>query len=83
MAERLPRAIEASSCDADGYVPTTAIAELVWGGQPVPDHVFRPLESLADGGQMGFATMETRASWARPACAAIGSALRSTTGPIT
>ena len=67
LAERLPRTIAESACDADGFVAPTAVAELVWGGEPVPDHVFRPMESLADGGQMGFATMETRAAWARGA----------------
>jgi len=67
LAERLPRTIPASACGTDGYVATTAVPELVWGGEPVPDHVFRPIETLADGGQLGFATMETRAAWARGA----------------
>lgn len=67
VAERLPRVLDASSCDADGFVPTTQIAGLVWGGEPVPSHAFRPMESLPDGGPMGFATMETRSTWARPA----------------
>ncbi len=53
--------------DDDGVVSSAWLGELVWGGDPVPGGDFRPLEPLPDGGTMGFATMETRASWARPA----------------
>jgi len=67
LAIREVRTIDATICEPDGVVAPMAIAELVWGGQPVPDHNFQPFEPLPDGGQMGFATMETRATWARVA----------------
>ncbi len=53
--------------DDDGFVSSTVVGELMWGGDPVPGAEFRPLEPLPDGHEMGFATMESRASWARPA----------------
>jgi acyl-CoA thioesterase FadM len=67
LAVRQVREIDPTECDDDGFVRTLAVPELVWGGEPVPERQFRPLEELADGGQMGFATMETRATWVRPA----------------
>jgi acyl-CoA thioesterase FadM len=67
LALRQVRAIDPVECDDDGFVRTLAVPELVWGGEPVPERQFRPLEELADGVQMGFATMETRATWATPA----------------
>jgi len=65
LAMRQVRTVQTSDCDADGFVQPLAVPELVWGGQPIDGREFRPLETLADGGQMGFATMETRASWVR------------------
>jgi acyl-CoA thioester hydrolase len=65
LALRQVRPIDPAECDVDGYVLALAVPELVWGGEPVPGRAFRPLEELADGGQMGFATMETRATWVR------------------
>jgi acyl-CoA thioesterase FadM len=65
LAHRLERTIRPDECGDDGYVPELALAELIWGGEPVPGREFRPLEPLPGGGQMGFATMETRGTWAR------------------
>ena len=67
LAMRQVRTIDPVECDEDGFVFRLAISELVWGGEPLPGREFRPLEPVAGGGQMGFATMETRATWARPA----------------
>ncbi|MGZ4692843.1 MAG: thioesterase family protein [Acidimicrobiales bacterium] len=66
LALRQIRVID-DEADDDGIVASVPVAELVWGGEPVPGSEFRPLEPLASGGSMGFATMETRATWARPA----------------
>lgn len=65
LPHRLVRTITADECDADGFVSPLLLPELIWGGLPVPGREFRPLEPLPGGGQMGFATMETRASWVR------------------
>ena len=55
---------ESAEPDEDGVVPPTSIPELIWGGEPVAGAEFRPLEPLSGGGSMGFATMETRSTWA-------------------
>jgi acyl-CoA thioesterase FadM len=65
LALRQERVITNGECDSSGFVPALALPELIWGGQPVPGREFRPLEPVPGGGQMGFATMETRATWAR------------------
>lgn len=65
LAHRLERTITSEECDEDGFVSTLALPELIWGGEPVPGRAFRPLERLPGGGAMGFATMETRATWAK------------------
>lgn len=75
LAQRQVRTILDEECDEEGYVLPLAVAELVWGGDPLPGREFRPLEELPGGGQMGFATMETRATWARPV--RVGSRLQS------
>jgi acyl-CoA thioester hydrolase len=67
LAQREVRTIEPSLGDDDGYVKTMRLADLAWGGVALPRREFQPLNELADGGQMGFATMETRATWTRPA----------------
>lgn len=67
LALRHVRMIDAAECDENGFVPATALPPLVWGGDSVAGREFRPLEPLAGGSQMGFATMETRATWARAA----------------
>jgi len=67
LAVRLARPIDATTCDADGFADALNVPELIWGGEPVPGREFRPLEDLADGGQMGFAIMESRSSYLRPA----------------
>jgi acyl-CoA thioester hydrolase len=65
LAHRLERTIAIDECDDDGFVSTLALPELIWGGEPVPGRAFRPLEPLPGGGEMGFATLETRATWTR------------------
>jgi acyl-CoA thioesterase FadM len=68
LAIRQIRPIDDSlEADGDGVVSSAWVGELVWGGEPAPGADFRPLEPLPGGGAMGFATMETRAAWARPA----------------
>ena len=62
---RQPRVIDDALGGTDGLVSPLAIPELMWGGEAVPGREFRPVEAMPDGGQMGFATMETRATWAR------------------
>ncbi len=61
-----PGAGDDGDVGAGGAAPSLSIAELVWGGTPTPGRGFQPLHRLADGGQMGFATLETRATWTRP-----------------
>jgi acyl-CoA thioester hydrolase len=67
LAMRRPRVIAAGELGMDerGLVSSDAVAELMWGGEPLEGDTFRPLEALPDGGTMGFAIMETRSSWAR------------------
>jgi acyl-CoA thioester hydrolase len=65
LAHRKVRTLGDLECDDDGFAAPLAIAPLVWGGEPLPGRAFQPLHELADGGQMGFATMETRSTWAR------------------
>ena len=67
LAMRLPRFIDPAACDEDGFVAATDLAELVWSGEATPGREFRPLSDLADGVQLGFATLESRATWTRPA----------------
>jgi acyl-CoA thioesterase FadM len=67
LAMREVRVVGDAETDADGFTTGRSIPELVWGGVATPGREFRPLEPLADGSPMGFATMETRASWVRPA----------------
>ena len=68
LALRQPRVIAGDeiAVDLDGYVSPATAGELMWGGEPVEGHEFRPLEPLPGGNTMGFATMETRSTWARP-----------------
>lgn len=68
LAIRQVRAIgDDVEVDDGGFVSSISVGELMWGGDPMPGAEFRPLEPLPDGHEMGFATMESRASWARPA----------------
>ena len=67
LAMRLPRVIDPAGADEDGFVAATDLAELIWSGEATPGREFRPLAELADGVQLGFATLESRATWARPA----------------
>lgn len=66
LAVREVRSIEPHECDEDGFVDALSVPELIWGGVPRPGREFRPLEDLADGGQMGMAIMESRSSYVRP-----------------
>ncbi len=68
LALRLPRVIDADqlAADVDGFVSPATVGELMWGGEPADGREFRPLEPLPGGNTMGFATMETRSTWARP-----------------
>jgi acyl-CoA thioester hydrolase len=65
LAMRHVRTVDAVECDESGFVHPLNLPSLVWGGDPMPGRAFRPLEPLPGGGQMGFATMETRGTWAR------------------
>jgi acyl-CoA thioesterase FadM len=67
LAMRQPRVLDARELEVDdhGFVSSVAIGELMWGGEPLEGDGFRPLEPLPGGGSMGFATMETRSTWAR------------------
>jgi acyl-CoA thioester hydrolase len=66
LAMRLPRVIDPERTDADGFVPADQLAELMWGGEATPGREFQPLAEVADGVPLGFATLESRATWARP-----------------
>jgi acyl-CoA thioesterase FadM len=68
LAMRKPRLVDADEVPVDqhGFASSVATGELMWGGEPMNEQEgFRPLEPLPGGGSMGFATMETRSSWAR------------------
>lgn len=65
LAQREVRVLEPFECDEHGWYRSEMLVELVWGGTVLPGHGFQPFHSTADGRTMGWATMETRASWAR------------------
>lgn len=67
LAMRLPRTVTAADAGGRAAVAPNALAELVWGGEPAPGREFRPLEPTSDGRQIGFAILETRATWRRDA----------------
>ena len=67
LAMRLPRTVTAVETEGEASVAPNALAELVWGGEPAPGREFRPLEETGDGAQIGFAILETRATWVRDA----------------
>lgn len=63
LAFRLPRQIEAETCDAEGRLTAEMRPFYMWGGQPVDPEKQQdgpPLVKLADGAMMGWASMETR-----------------------
>ena len=63
LAFRLPRRIEAESCDAEGRLSAEMRPFYMWGGEPIPpvrQQDGPPLVQLADGSMMGWASMETR-----------------------
>ncbi|HVN52617.1 MAG TPA: thioesterase family protein, partial [Acidimicrobiales bacterium] len=67
LALRRPRVVEAGDIpvDVDGFASPAAAGELMWGGEPVEGREFQGLQTLPNGHRMGFATMETRSTWAR------------------
>jgi len=75
LAMRLPRTITSADAEGRATVAPNALAELVWGGEPAPGREFRPLEPTSDGSQIGFAILETRATWVRDA--AVGDRIQS------
>ena len=67
LAMRVPRTITGAETGGRSTVPPNLLNELVWGGDPVPGRAFRPLEPTSDGRDIGFAILETRATWVRDA----------------
>jgi len=61
LAMRQPRVVTAEECDADGYFVAARYQDLVWGGEPISGRsAWMPLFDMEDGGQFGWATMESR-----------------------
>lgn len=63
LAFRLPRRVEAETCDAEGRLTAEMRPFYMWGGEPIPPVTRQdgpPLVPLADGEMMGWASMETR-----------------------
>ncbi len=65
LAQREARIVVSDECDADGWFPPEQMMPLVWGGIPLAGQEFQPFHETEDGKTLGWATMETRASWAR------------------
>ncbi len=65
LAMREVRTITEAECAADGGVQSGLVADLVWGGTALEGHEFTPFHEPGDGTRIGWATMETRATWAR------------------
>lgn len=62
-AMREPRVVHPEECDPDGRVRWGIVADLVWGGTPVRGRDFQPFSEGPGGMKIGWATMETRATW--------------------
>jgi acyl-CoA thioesterase FadM len=61
LALRRERRIAEEDCDAKGRVTAAMRPYLMWGGQPIgSEPEGPPILDLADGGRMGWASMETR-----------------------
>jgi acyl-CoA thioesterase FadM len=63
LAFRLPRRVEADDCDGEGRLSAEMRPFYMWGGDPIPPEKLADgpsLIPLADGGKMGWASMETR-----------------------
>ncbi len=65
LAQRQERVLEPFECDDDGWYRSDLLGELIWGGAAVEGRSFQPFHTTPDGRTMGWATMETRATWAR------------------
>lgn len=66
-AMREPRVVHPEECDPEGRVRWGIVADLVWGGTPVEGRDFQPFSEGPGGMRIGWATMETRATWGTPA----------------
>jgi acyl-CoA thioesterase FadM len=65
LAQREPRVVADDECDEGGRFPSEQMLSMVWGGVPLPGHQFQPFHRTEDGRNLGWATMETRATWSR------------------
>jgi acyl-CoA thioesterase FadM len=65
LAQREPRVLQDDECDEDGWYLAAQMLPLVWGGVPLEGHEFQPFHETEDGTTLGWATMETRATWSR------------------
>ena len=66
---RMPRRIEAQDCDGEGRLAAETRPFYMWGGDLIPPQTRSdgpPLIALADGGTMGWASMETRSVMLEP-----------------
>jgi acyl-CoA thioesterase FadM len=64
LAMRKERVIPAEACDAHGFHRASDHQDLFWAGEPARQGRFGPfLHDLPDGGQLGWATLESRAVW--------------------
>ena len=66
-AMRQVRAVHPEECDPQGRIHSGLVADLVWGGSPVEGRDFQPFHEGPGGMKIGWATMETRATWGTPA----------------
>jgi len=64
LAMRKERVLDAESCDGDGFFVASRYQDLFWGGEPTREGPIGPfLRPLADGGKLGWATLESRGVW--------------------
>jgi acyl-CoA thioesterase FadM len=64
LAMRKERVIPAEACDAHGFHRASGHQEIFWAGEPAREGQSGPmLRDLADGGKLGWATLESRAVW--------------------
>lgn len=66
-ALREVRVVHPEECDPEGRIRSGLVADLVWGGTPVKGREFQPFNEGPGGMKIGWATMETRATWGTPA----------------
>lgn len=61
IAMRQVRELRPDECTDGGFFPAIRYAELVWGGVPIASRSgWEPLQTLPDGGKMGWAILESR-----------------------